>query len=71
MNELTEFDLGNNERVMVGIAEEANGEFVALTRVESKTFKTRNGAARWLMRRGYVRKQTRTGTRWILDPSRS
>ena len=70
MDDLTVFDLGNNESVAVGITEEADGEFVALTRVDSKTFKTRKGAENWLMRRGYVRKQTPTGTRWTLVASR-
>lgn len=45
-------DLGNNEVRSIGIFEQANG-FMALTLAQSKTFKTRVGAERWLAKRGY------------------
>ena len=46
-------DLGNNETVSTGIAPNNDGTYTALTRVESKTFKTERGAFDWLARRGY------------------
>jgi hypothetical protein len=44
-------DQGNNETISRGIAE-LHGRFTALTFSESKTFKTRKGAERWLAKRG-------------------
>ena len=41
------------------IAAPSEGTFCALTRTESKTFRTVRGAAQWLARRGY----SPTGTR--------
>jgi hypothetical protein len=39
-------DLGNNESLTTGI-------FEALTLTQSKSFKTRKGAEKWLAARGY------------------
>ena len=44
-------DLGNNESISCGIFE-MNGAFTALLFSQSKTFKTRKGAAAWLRRMG-------------------
>lgn len=44
-------DQGNNETISRGICE-LHGRFTALTFAQSKTFKTRQGAERWLARRG-------------------
>jgi hypothetical protein len=44
-------DQGNGETISRGIAE-LRGRFTALTFAESKTFKTRAGAERWLAKRG-------------------
>jgi hypothetical protein len=46
-------DLGNNESRTTGLVPQANGTFLALTGVQSKTFKTRAGAEKWLAARGY------------------
>ena len=46
-------DNGNNETISRGIAKTPNG-FTALTFAESKTFKTYQGACRWLAKRGYL-----------------
>ena len=40
-------DLGNNESVSEGIRKH-RGEYLALTSVSSKWFKTERGATRWL-----------------------
>jgi hypothetical protein len=45
-------DMGNNESLTRGLFPESNGDFVAMTFTESKTFKTRAGAVRWLAARG-------------------
>lgn len=42
---------GNNEQVSRGLVETADG-FMALTFTQSKTFKTRPAAVRWLAKRG-------------------
>ena len=48
-------DMGNNETLGIGIAgPDANGTFIALTLSQSKCFRTRKGAERWLARRGYA-----------------
>lgn len=44
-------DLGNNESISCGIFE-MNGTFTALLFSQSKTFKTRKGAAAWLRKMG-------------------
>ena len=44
-------DQGNNETISRGIFE-LHGRFTALTFSESKTFKTRLGAEKWLAKRG-------------------
>lgn len=49
-----QIDLGNNETVSIGVDANHNGTFTALTFVESKTFKTRAGAVKWLARRGFA-----------------
>lgn len=46
-------DMNNNETVSIGISENHDGTFTALTFSQSKTFKTRAGAVRWLAARGY------------------
>jgi hypothetical protein len=45
-------DQGNNETISRGVFE-LHGKFTALTFSESKTFKTRAGAEKWLAKRGY------------------
>lgn len=45
-------DMGNNESLTRGLFPQAGGDFVAMTFSESKTFKTRAGAERWLAVRG-------------------
>ena len=53
-NTLTAHDLGNNESYVVGIdGPDADGKYLALTAIESATFKTHRGAVAWLARRGY------------------
>lgn len=47
-------DLGNNEKVSIGIFKQSNGEFLALTRTQSKYFKTYRAAEAWLRKRGYT-----------------
>ena len=49
---LTKTDMGNGESLVEGMAENRDGTFTALTLVDSKTFKTRAGAERWLAQRG-------------------
>jgi hypothetical protein len=49
---LTKTDMGNGESLVKGMAENPDGTFTALTLVDSKTFKTRAGAVRWLAQRG-------------------
>jgi len=48
---LETIDLGNNESMSRGIFENADGSFLAMTFTQSKTFKTRAGAERWLVRK--------------------
>lgn len=43
-------DLGNGESVSRGIIPQAGGSFLAMTFTKSKTFKTRAGAERWIVR---------------------
>lgn len=45
--------LGNNEQISRGVVE-INGQFLALTFTQSKTFKTRAGAIKWLAARGVI-----------------
>ena len=47
-------DLGNNESLTTGIFEDGDGTFEALTLTQSKSFKTRKGAEKWLAVRGYA-----------------
>jgi len=44
-------DLGNNESLTRGVFENNDGTFAALTYTQSKTFKTKNGAVKWLAAR--------------------
>jgi hypothetical protein len=44
-------DLGNNETLSKGISKNNDGTFTALTFTQSKTFKTLNGAKKWLAKR--------------------
>ncbi len=48
---MTHLDLGNNESLATGIADNGDGTFTAMTYTASKTFKTRKGAEKWLARR--------------------
>lgn len=41
-------DLGNNESLVYGVFPNQDGTFTAMTYTKSKTFKTENGARRWL-----------------------
>ena len=43
-------DLGNNESLVCGVFPNQDGTFTAMTYTKSKTFKTENGARRWLER---------------------
>ncbi|AZU71781.1 DUF1391 family protein [Escherichia coli] len=43
-------DLGNNESLVYGVFPNQGGTFTAMTYTKSKTFKTENGARRWLER---------------------
>lgn len=45
-------DLGNNESVSIGIFANRDGSFTAVSPSQSKTFKTRKGAEKWLAARG-------------------
>lgn len=47
-------DLGNNETRAIGIFPQHDGSFMALTLSQSQSFKTRGGAERWLVKRGYA-----------------
>lgn len=51
---LTYTDFGNNETMGRGIVE-VSGSFVAMTFTETRTFKTLNGAIRFLKRHGLGR----------------
>jgi hypothetical protein len=42
---------GNNEVLSKGVTQNADGTFTAMTFSQSKTFKTRSGAERWLSKR--------------------
>jgi hypothetical protein len=44
---------GNNEQISRGLIETADG-FLAMTFTQSKTFKTREAAVKWLEKRGVV-----------------
>ena len=44
-------DLGNNESLARGVFDNGNGTYTAISFSASKTFKTRNGALRWLAKR--------------------
>lgn len=44
----------NNESVSVGIFPQRDGTFDAMTRTESRNFKTLAGAKRWLAKKGYA-----------------
>ena len=47
----TKIDLGNNEQISRGIAENNDGTYTAMTFTQSKTFKTYKGAVKWLERK--------------------
>lgn len=44
-------DLGNNESLSRGVFRNSDGTWTALTFAESRDFKTKRGAERWLARR--------------------
>ena len=46
-------NLGNNETQSTGIFPERDGSFLAMTRLESKKFKTLKGAQKWMAARGF------------------
>ncbi|AGH31805.1 hypothetical protein SLPG_00011 [Salicola phage CGphi29] len=46
-------DLNNNEAITIGVADNGDGTFTALTHSSSKTFKTYKGAVKWIAKRGY------------------
>lgn len=48
---MNKLDLGNNEELSFGIFEESNGTFTAMTFTQSKNFKTKKGAEKWLAKR--------------------
>ncbi|CAD5521730.1 DUF1391 domain-containing protein [Escherichia coli] len=43
-------NLGNSESLVCGVFPNQDGTFTAMTYTKSKTFKTENGARRWLER---------------------
>ena len=45
-------DMGNNQTLTTGIIKQNDGTFLALLLSTSKEFKTYNGAAKWLSKRG-------------------
>lgn len=45
------YDLGNNESASVGVVQNTDGTWLALTFTQSKEFKTEAGARRWLAAR--------------------
>ena len=54
ISDVTHFvqDMGNNESLTRGLFPESDGEFLAMTFTESKRFKTKEGAIKWLEARG-------------------
>lgn len=48
---MIKLDLGNNESLSTGISKNSDGTYTALTFTQSKTFKTLNGAEKWLAKR--------------------
>ncbi len=40
--------LGNNEQVSIGVFENTDGTFTAMTFTKSKDFKTKKGAEKWM-----------------------
>lgn len=44
-------DLGNNEQISKGVFDNGDGTFTAMTFTQSKNFKTRKGAEKWLARK--------------------
>lgn len=46
-------DLGNNEQISRGLIE-VDGGFLALTFTQSKNFKSRAAAVKWLAKRGVI-----------------
>lgn len=46
-------ETGNNEQISSGLAE-VEGGFMALTFTQSKMFKTRAAAIKWLAKRGVI-----------------
>mgnify|MGYP003481105224 FL=1 len=48
-----QIDLGNNETWTVGLVQDG-ADWLALTLTESKTFKGRAAAEKWLAKRGYL-----------------
>lgn len=47
----TTLDLGNNETISKGIFPQNDGTFLAMTFTQSKFFKTRKGAEKWLAKK--------------------
>ena len=46
-------DCGNNQTWTMGCFAQPNGTFLAMTFTDSREFKTRAGAEKWLAKRGY------------------
>jgi hypothetical protein len=44
-------DQGNNETLSMGVFENADGSFTAMTFSQSKDYKTRAGAEKWLAKK--------------------
>jgi hypothetical protein len=44
-------DMGNNEQLSRGVFQNADGTFTAMTFTQSKEFKTKKGAEKWLAAR--------------------
>lgn len=43
----------NKDGYITGISQNNDGTFTAITRVDSKDFKTLKGAEKWIAKRGY------------------
>lgn len=52
-DDMKSIDLGNNEKISRGMIE-VDGGFLALTFTQSKNFKNRAAAVKWLAKRGVI-----------------
>ena len=46
--------MNNNESFVLGVFPQQDGTFTALTFTASRNFKTRAGAEKWLVKRGFI-----------------